>query len=116
MRKFNPDSQFKLKYSDIGNVLVNQSLDLCMLNIESDDCQPVELADEIPENASWQLRGRPVRVRSMTATEVTLEWEPWLLQGMSGSGIYVDGKLLAVLSRVKPGEYAVGVRVQKTPE
>lgn len=72
--------------------------------------EPVEVI-AANDQAEVTLKGKTLAVKHFTETEVYIDYADWIECGLSGSGIYDGDKLLAVLSRIKRGEYAVGVLV-----
>lgn len=108
-RKLSTKVRFKAgSYECKKSLICSKESDICVLYTEA-GWEAAKVTSELEGAAT--LRGNSVSIVRSSKTEVILGWEDWLELGMSGSGVYVDGKLLAVLSRIKRGEYAVGVRV-----
>lgn len=103
---------FAINGNPCGKILLcKQGADLCFIKGSTDtDWQEVEVTAP-NEDDTVTLKGHTLSIVEVREGELVLEWADWIERGMSGSGIYQGDKLVAILSRIKRGDYAVGVLV-----
>lgn len=105
-RKLNQATNFEVEGGPCIRLMLCNDADLCLLHFKDEVGEETEVTAELGQLV---LQGQEVTLQKITKRELYVDWEDWIQPGMSGSGVYSDGKLLAVLSRMKRGEYAVAV-------
>jgi hypothetical protein len=103
---------FAINGNPCGKILLcKQGTDICFIKGPiSTEWEEVEVTAP-DESATVTLKGHTLSIAEVREGELVLEWADWIERGMSGSGIYQGDKLVAILSRIKRGEYAVGILV-----